>query len=71
MKSRKLTRRRTMNFRQPREDDVDKSVSRIVNTARRRANVDHGWSFASERERDRIAEVYLSRAMDELKESLG
>ncbi len=58
-----------MNFRQPGYEDVQKSVNRIVEAARRRADADHGFSFASKRERDRIAEVYLSRAVDALKES--
>lgn len=71
MKPRSLTRRRSMNFRQPKIEDVDHSVDRVILAAKARAIMDHRNSFASDRERDMVASVYLERARDKLKEDLG
>ena len=59
-----------MNFRQPDMEEVDKSVRQIANKARNRANIDHDWSFASDRERDHIALTYIGRSYGWLKDQL-
>lgn len=65
-RDRKLNRRRKANFRTPAEERVAESVSELTEAARSFANRDHGYSFSSKKERDRIASVYLIRAADNL-----
>jgi hypothetical protein len=66
-----MQRRRKNNLHQPETNDVERSVERVIDAAREIATSDHRGTFASDRERDHIATVYLRRALDGLGEKLG
>jgi hypothetical protein len=66
-----MQRRRKNNLHQPDHDDANRSVERVIDAARAIATDDHRGTFASKRERDLIATVYLRRALHELGDKLG
>lgn len=69
--NRKLTRRREKNYRTPLHQDVLDSVQKLVDYARKRAVRDHDDSFATKKERDLVATVYLQRAHDTLMDKVN
>lgn len=43
----------------------------IVQVARKFSSEDHGGAFVTQKENDRIAQVYLRRALDQLSDEVG
>ena len=66
-----MGRKRKLNFREPTIERVQTSVSMMVDTAREMARSDHKDSFASKKEGDLIASVYLRQALDRITDEIG
>lgn len=62
-----MSHRRPKRMREPAREVVTESVATLVATARQLAQCDHMGSLLAGRELDGIAEVYLRRALDQIR----